>query len=234
MSFLLCGCPILECVYCLACSRWAWKRCLLTAGHDSENWQVASVVEFEPVPRLCNIILANYDDDNEGSSSGCGIDPHCIIRRKCYKDTKGQCTPYLIYLDHAHNDIVLALRGLNMAKESDYALMWDNKLGKSPYDEGFVHNGLMRAAAWVLDAESDYLSELVVKYPKYTLTFAGHSLGSGVAAMITLLVVQNRDKLKGVDKKRVRCYAMAPARCMSLNLAVKYADVINSVILQAS
>ncbi|RYR06645.1 hypothetical protein Ahy_B05g073954 isoform B [Arachis hypogaea] len=52
--------------------------------------------------------------------------------------------------------------------------------------------------------------------------------------MLTMVVVQNRDKLGDIDRKRVRCYAIAPARCMSLNLAVRYADVINSVVLQAS
>ncbi|KAK7261968.1 hypothetical protein RIF29_28295 [Crotalaria pallida] len=36
-----------------------------------------------------------------------------------------------------------------------------------------------------------------------------------------------------IERKRVRCYAIVPARCMSLNFAVRYADVINSVVLQA-
>ena len=89
-------------------------------------------------------------------------------------------------------------------------------------------------AAWVLDSECEVLRELVAKHPNYTLTFVGHSLGAGVAAMLTMVVVQNRDRLGNIDRKRVRCYAIAPARCMSLNLAVRYADVINSVVLQAS
>ncbi|TKY45205.1 carboxylesterase protein [Spatholobus suberectus] len=96
---ILCGLPLVECVYCLACARWAWKRCLHTAGHDSENWGFATVEEFEPIPRL---------------------------------------------------------------------------------------------------------------------------------SMLTMVVVQNRHRLGNIDRKRVRCYAVAPARCMSLNLAVRYADVINS------
>jgi hypothetical protein len=49
-----------------------------------------------------------------------------------------------------------------------------------------------------------------------------------------MVVVLNLDKLGNVDRSRTRCYAMAPARCMSLNLAVRYADVINSVVLQVS
>ncbi|CAO2815934.1 unnamed protein product [Amaranthus hypochondriacus] len=64
------------------------------------------------------------------------------------------------------------------------------------------------------------------------MVFAGHSLGSGVAALLSVVVVNHGNKLGGIPRNLVRCYAVAPARCMSLNLAVKYADVIHSVILQ--
>lgn len=238
MSIICGGLPLLECVYCLACARWAWKRCLYTAGHDSETWGLATPEEFEPVPRLCRYILAVYEEDLRRPlwepPRGYGIDPDCIVMRKDYEDTHGQAPPYLIYLDHDHADIVLAIRGLNLAKESDYAVLLDNKLGKRKFDGGYVHNGLLKAAACVLNAECDILRELVEKYPSYTLTFTGHSLGSGVAALLTVVVVQNRHRLGNVERKRIRCYAIAPARCMSLNLAVRYGDVINSVVLQAS
>ncbi|KAI0489301.1 hypothetical protein KFK09_029143 [Dendrobium nobile] len=234
---LACGLPpLLECVYCLACARWAWKRCIHNAGHDSENWAVATIEEFEPIPRICRYILGNYEDDlyhpQWEPPRGYGMNPEWVVCRKTYDDTRGRVTPYLLYVDHDHADIVLAIRGLNLAKESDYAVLLDNRLGKRKIDGGYVHNGLLKAAAWVLDAECDTIKELLAKYPNYTLTFAGHSLGSGVAAMLAMLVVQNRQKLGNIDRKRVRCYAIAPARCMSLNLAVKYADVINSVVLQ--
>ncbi|CAA0834353.1 alpha/beta-Hydrolases superfamily protein [Striga hermonthica] len=233
---IICGLPLLECVYCLACARWAWKRCLHTAGHDSETWAQATPEEFEPVPRLCRYILAVYEDDLRNPlwepPRGYGIDPDCLILKKNYEETHGLAPPYLVYLDHAHADIVFAIRGLNLAKESDYAVLLDNKLGKRKFDGGYVHNGLLKAAGCVLNAECDVLRELVEKYPSYTLTFTGHSLGSGVAALLTMVVVQNRDRLGNIDRRRVRCYAIAPARCMSLNLAVRYADVINSVVLQ--
>ncbi|GER51009.1 alpha/beta-Hydrolases superfamily protein [Striga asiatica] len=221
---IICGLPLLECVYCLACARWAWKRCLHTAGHDSETWAHATPEEFEPIPRLCRYILAVYEDDLRNPlwepPRGYGIDPDCLILKKNYEDTHGLAPPYLVYLDHPHADIVLAIRGLNLAKESDYAVLLDNKLGKRKFDGGYVHNGLLKAAGCVLNAECDVLMELVEKYPSYTLTFTGHSLGSGVAALLTMVVVQNRDRLGNIDRRRVRCYAIAPARCMSLNLAV--------------
>uniref|UniRef100_A0A7N0UID2 Calmodulin-binding heat-shock protein n=1 Tax=Kalanchoe fedtschenkoi TaxID=63787 RepID=A0A7N0UID2_KALFE len=233
---IACGLPLLECVYCLACTRWAWKRCLHTAGHDSENWPEATPEEFEPVPRLCRYILAVYEDDLRdpvcAPPGGYAIDPDCVITKKNYRDTQGRVPPYLLYLDHSHADIVLAIRGLNLGSQSDYKTLLDNKPGQRKFDGGYVHNGLLKAAGCVLDTECDTLRELVEKYPNYTLTFTGHSLGSGVAALLTIVVIRNNQRLANIDRRRIRCYAIAPARCMSLNLAVRYADVINSIVLQ--
>ncbi|THU71709.1 hypothetical protein C4D60_Mb04t04350 [Musa balbisiana] len=44
------GIPLIECVYCLACGRWAWKRLLRSAGHDSETWRLAKAVVFKTLP----------------------------------------------------------------------------------------------------------------------------------------------------------------------------------------
>ncbi|GAB4861743.1 hypothetical protein Ancab_036998 [Ancistrocladus abbreviatus] len=228
--------PILECVYCLACARWAWKRCLYTAGHESENWEFASAEEFQPVPHLCRCILAVYEDDLRNPiwapSGGYHMNPDWVILRKDYKETHGQSTPYMIYLDHENADIVLAIRGLHLGNQSDYAVLFDNKLGQTTFDGGYVHNGLLNAARWVFDAEHEVLKDLLKRNPTYTLTFAGHSLGAGIVALLTMVVLQNQDLLGNVERKRIRCYAIAPARCTSLNLAIRYADVINSVVLQ--
>lgn len=101
------------------------------------------------------------------------------------------------------------------------------------FDGGFVHHGLLKAAVWILKREGETLRNLLEEFgPGYSLVFAGHSLGSGIAALMTIIVVNHLDEFGGIPRNKVRCYAVAPARCMSLNLAVKYADVINSVILQ--
>ncbi|KAJ7951139.1 Sn1-specific diacylglycerol lipase alpha [Quillaja saponaria] len=232
---IICGLPVLECVYCLACARWVWKKCLHTSGYDSENWTLASAEEFEPVPRICRLILAVYEDDISNPQwappGGYGINPDWVILRKDYVDTQGCVAPYLIYLDHDHADITLAVRGLNLAKESDYAVLLDNKLGQTEFHGGYVHNGLLKSAIWVFDAECEVLMDLVSKNPSYTLTFIGHSLGAGVVALLTIIALHNQDRL-GIERNRIRCYALAPTRCMSLNLAVRYSDVINSVVLQ--
>ncbi|KAL0549213.1 hypothetical protein IC582_013694 [Cucumis melo] len=233
MSFS-CG---IECVVVLGCLRWAWKRCTYIGSYDSATWPPATCDDFEPVPRVCRLILAVYESDLNNPqflpSGGYRPNPEWLIKRVTYEQTNGRAPPYIIYVDHDHREIVLAIRGLNLVKESDYKLLLDNRLGMQMFDGGFVHHGLLKSATWLLNQESETLKRLWLENGSdYNMVFAGHSLGSGVAALLTVIVVNHRDLLGGIPRSKVRCYAVAPARCMSLNLAVKYADVINSVILQ--
>ncbi|XP_050226675.1 uncharacterized protein LOC126676502 [Mercurialis annua] len=222
-----------EYVVVFGCVRWAWKRCTYVGSDDSESWPLATPEEFEPVPRICSLILAVYESDIENPQYSPNLDPNSFVKRVTYQQTQGRSPPYIIYVDHEFKEIVLAIRGLNLAKESDYKTLLDNKLGRQMFDGGYVHHGLLKSAVWLLNEESETLKNLWIENGReYSLVFAGHSLGSGVASLLTIIVVNHRDRLGGIPKEKIRCYAVAPARCMSLNLAVKYADVINSIILQ--
>lgn len=231
---LSCG---VEWVVCFGCARWAWKRLTYIGSYDSEQWPPATADEFEPIPRICRVILAVYEPDLSNPQfappGGYRLDPAAVVKRAQYEQTLGRCPPYLIYLDHHHREIVLAIRGLNLIKESDYKVLLDNRLGKQMFDGGFVHHGLLKAAAWLLNHEGDTLHRLWMENgPEYKLVIAGHSLGSGIAALMALVIINHRDRFGSIPRDKVRCYAIAPARCMSLNLAVRYADVITSVVLQ--
>ncbi|OAY57177.1 uncharacterized protein LOC110609889 [Manihot esculenta] len=222
-----------ECVVVLGCMRWAWKRCTYVGSDDSASWTSATKDEFEPVPRICSIILSVYETDTEHPQFSSPLDAKCLIKRVTYEQTLGRAPPYIIYVDHEHREIVLAIRGLNLIKESDYKLLLDNRLGMQKFDGGYVHHGLLKSAVWLLNEERETLKDLWEKNGKeYTMVFAGHSLGSGVAALLTIIAVNHGDQLGGIPRNKIRCYAVAPARCMSLNLAVKYADVIHSIVLQ--
>lgn len=226
-----------ECVFVLGFARWMWKRCTHVGSDDSATWPAATAEEFDAVPRVCRLILAVYETDLHNPqfppAGGYKLNPDWVVKRVAYEQTLGRAPPYLIYTDHDKKEIVLAIRGLNLAKESDYKLLLDNRLGRQMFDGGFVHHGLLKSALWLLNQEGDTLRRLWEENGRqYSMVFAGHSLGSGVAALLAVVVVNHRDKLGGIPRNKVRCHAVAPARCMSLNLAVKYADVINSVILQ--
>ncbi|KAF8378602.1 hypothetical protein HHK36_029950 [Tetracentron sinense] len=231
---LACG---VECAFVVGCSRWAWKRCTYIGSDDSATWPLATPEEFNPIPRICQVILAVYEEDLHNPKyppiGGYCLNPDWVVKRVTYEQTGGHAPPYIIYADHQNREIVLAIRGLNLIKESDYKMLMDNKLGMQMFDGGYVHHGLLKSAIWLLNHESETLKGLWLDNgSSYKMVFAGHSLGSGVAALLTVVVVNHRDRLGGIPRSNVQCYSVAPARCMSLNLAVKYADVIYSVVLQ--
>ncbi|KAI7745803.1 hypothetical protein M8C21_007356, partial [Ambrosia artemisiifolia] len=219
------------------CLQWAWKRCTHTGASDSASWPHASFHDFEPIPHLIRLALSVYEPDIHHPIfppiHGYNINPQFIFKHVSYAQTQGHAPPYLIYIDHARQQIVTAIRGLNLKNESDYKLLLDNKLGKHMFDGGYVHHGLLNSAVWLLNEDSESLRKLWEENGRcYKMVFVGHSLGAGVAALLAVLVVNHRDLVGGIGRDMVKCYAIAPTRCMSLNLAVKYADVISSVILQ--
>jgi hypothetical protein len=132
------------------------------------------------------------------------------------------CPPYRLLDDRARGE---AVRGLGLARPEDYRLLLDAG-GPEPFAGGHVHRGLLRAAVWLLDREGPALRRMVAEAEpgRCKLVFVSHSLGAGVAVKCWL----------GLGRGDVGCYAMAPPRCMSLGLAVQYADVVHSVVLQAS
>ncbi|KAG9454741.1 hypothetical protein H6P81_007645 [Aristolochia fimbriata] len=222
---------------CLGIPWWVWKRCSYGGSDDSKDWYLAVAREFEPVPRICRLILSVYEDDPEhpkfAPPGGYGIKPDWVVKRVTNDQTQGRAPPYLIYTDHDHQEIVLALRGLNVGSGSDYRILLDNSLGMQMFDGGYVHRGLLKSAIWLLNQECDTLLEQWrANGRSYKMVFAGHSLGSGVAAIATMLVINHRDRLGDIPRSSIQCYAVAPARSVSLELAVRYADVIHSVVLQ--
>jgi hypothetical protein len=103
---------------------WAWKRCIYIGSDNSTTWPLATPDEIQAVPRVCRIILAVYESDL--------WNPQWVL-------------PYLIYCDHEHRQIVLAICKLNLAKESDYKLLMNNRLGMQMFDDGYVHHRLLNS-----------------------------------------------------------------------------------------
>lgn len=222
---------IVEALICMGCTRWMWRRFAHSGGDDSVTWPLATPEAFSPVPRICRLILAVYHSSSDGPHTL--LNPDWITKRATYKQTQGRVPPYIIYTDHRNKEIVLAIRGLNLVKDSDYKVLLDNGLGMKKFDGGYVHHGLMTAAVWLLTSEAATLRRLWVETGReYEVVFAGHSLGSGVAALAALAAAKYWGRLGGVPRRKLRCYAVAPARCVSRDLAVKYADVVQSVVLQ--
>lgn len=78
-------------------------------------------------------------------------------------------------------------------------------------------------------ADKKYCSDVM---HRYRLRIVGHSLGAGVASLLTIFLIENREVLGGISPDSIRCIAIAPPRVMSLELAIKYAPYVSSAIYQ--
>lgn len=105
------------------------------------SWPAASPASFTPVPRACRAALAAYDDRPALSPL---------------------CPPYRLIHDRARGEVVLAVRGLGLARPEDYRLLLDAGWPE-PFAGGHAHRGLLRAAVWLLDREGPALRRMVAE-----------------------------------------------------------------------
>ena len=53
---------------------------------------------------------------------------------------------------------------------------------------GQAHEGMLRAASWLLDRELAVLQDLLQQHPGFRLRLIGHSLGAGTATLAAMLL----------------------------------------------
>jgi len=131
-------------------------------------------------------------------------------------------TPFVVLADHHTKSIVITIRGsaslldlitdlsLNSERfsvdvDTDPILREDTTLDDG---EVRVHRGMLNGARYVYNTikANKVLDDLFLLNPGYNLVVTGHSLGAGVASLLTLLLKQQYPD--------VRCYAFSPPGCV--------------------
>ncbi|EAY91615.1 hypothetical protein OsI_13250 [Oryza sativa Indica Group] len=165
-----------ECALSLACARWALRRLSLSGADDSASWPAASPSSFAPVPRACRSALAAWQQGHDEAEQAPTPAPSRL------------CPPYRLSHDRARGEVVLAVRGLGLARLEDYRVLLDAG-GPEPFAGGHAHRGLLRAAVWLLDREGPAIRRMVAEAGPAgcRLVFVGHSLGAGVAALAAVV-----------------------------------------------
>ena len=124
----------------------------------------------------------------------------------------GMCPKFVLFLDHEAKSTVLAIRGTWSPQDA----VRDIEADEAEFLDGHAHKGILESANKVLskvlnDSNSrnvlDIITESIEKYPSYSLTITGHSLGAGTAELITMLLL---DRNLIPDTTKVQCIALAP------------------------
>lgn len=131
--------------------------------------------------------------------------------------------PFVVLADHETRSIVVTIRGscslmdlitdlcldeevLSVDVDTDPVLREDR--GLDGHGQVRVHRGMLRSARYVFDSirKHNVLEDMFVLNPSYQLVVCGHSLGAGVASLLTLLLKQ--------QYPTVRCFAFSPPGCV--------------------
>ncbi|KAI8991932.1 hypothetical protein BDF20DRAFT_76604 [Mycotypha africana] len=134
---------------------------------------------------------------------------------------------YFIARDRFTNSIVLSIRGTMSVMDTLTDLVCEYE----PWRGGFVHSGMKNSAIWFFRNIAPQLIAYSNEHSTTGLIIVGHSLGAATAAILTIILMDYIDEFRrGKDEFSIQCYGYAPACGLSLELAKKYKDCIQSFV----
>ncbi|KNB41860.1 hypothetical protein JH06_4691 [Blastocystis sp. subtype 4] len=160
---------------------------------------------------LDDLLYVNWgceDDDGESitTSSGLQITP----------------PPYFLVRHHATKSIVLCIRGTWCIKD----FISDFKCCGTKWGSGKAHEGIALIANAMLKNEqlNNAITSALSEYPEYRVVAVGHSLGAGIASLITINWRYHRMYNKPV------CFAIAPPPILSSSVRDKGVGYVYSFV----
>lgn len=88
--------------------------------------------------------------------------------------------------------------------------------------DAFAHNGMLKSVMWIKDRIVKSLR--VLHNEGYHIVFAGHSLGAGCAALLSVMLQKEFEDLE--------CFAYAVPACVNLSVAESCNDFVHSIVLR--
>ncbi|CAO3607221.1 unnamed protein product [Mucor fragilis] len=134
---------------------------------------------------------------------------------------------YFIARDRFTNSIVLSIRGTMSIMDTLTDLVCEYE----PWKGGFIHSGMKNSAMWFFRHVAPQLIAYSNEHSTTGLIIVGHSLGASTAAILTIILSDYIEEFRqGKEEFTLRCYGYAPACGLSLDLAEKYKDIIQSFV----
>ena len=134
--------------------------------------------------------------------------------------------PFMVVLDHEEESVVIAVRGTLSFQDIITDLTASTHQIELPNSPTFhVHKGMYHTAVWVKEKLDDgILEEAFTKVPQYRLVVVGHSLGSGCACLLALLLREQYPDLQ--------CFCYSPSgSLMNADAAAFTQSFVTSVTL---
>lgn len=112
--------------------------------------------------------------------------------------------PFVVCLDHETESVVVTIRGTLSLQDLITDLTASGHPMQLPdWPKFMVHKGMYQTALWIKEYLDDgILEEAFDKVPRYKLVVTGHSLGSGCACILAILLQEKYPDL--------RCFCFSP------------------------
>lgn len=135
--------------------------------------------------------------------------------------------PFAVFLDRECQSVVVAIRGTL----SFHDIVTDLTMSTDPmqvpgHPDFLAHRGMLKTATWILERldEQEILQRAFSSVPDYRLVVVGHSLGSGCACVLSILLHSRYPDL--------HCYCYSSTNALLNEAAAKYTETfITSVTL---
>eukprot|EP00850_Spirogloea_muscicola_P023414 SM000354S13409 [mRNA] locus=s354:66647:69399:- [translate_table: standard] len=215
---------------------WNVKRWLRSGAQDSQDWPAAPLEDVQAIVHYCQLVQGAYArEPGDIPARAPFVQSNDVVRFVGWPNgpvEDAMCPPHFVYTDAASAEVVLAIRGMRMSCPTGRCCPTDGASRR-----GYVHKGVYGAARWLCDRTADCLRQQLVRVAGYgcgsaRLVIVGHSLGAGIAAVLAMILADHARELLGVDRAALHCYAFAPPRVVSLDLAMAYSDIVRGIVLQ--
>ena len=135
--------------------------------------------------------------------------------------------PFLVCLDHERQSVVIAIRGtLSLADVVTDLTASTHPIELPGFPDFLVHKGMLKTATWIVEKldKGKVLEEAFGKVFNYKLVCVGHSLGSGCACILSMLL---QDKYPDIQ-----CFCYSPTGALLNETAAKHTEsFVTSVTL---
>lgn len=216
---------LLQDVLCASMHARAAYGFAMAAGHLADAMSFIRLHTVQPLS--FNAAGGASDEANsESVASLAGVQADDILMAEWRNSPQRPC--HYVAIDRANQCIVLSIRGTLQVGD----LLSDLNAAPMEVDlhgaDGWVHPGMFAAATYVQCSSQGALAVAAAACPGWPLLVTGHSLGGGVAALLTLLLSQG-GLPPGLG--RLHCIALAPAAVVSAPLAEASRDLVTAIVV---